>query len=99
MKLDFTNTSYKESALNTTSINYENSITSADAFLVLLNGIEYDGHIYDVEELMDNDEDAKCEFDYRDKKDSPLYCNFTCSEKLKEDGRRRKDHSQEGQGK
>lgn len=42
MYLDFTDEFYKNVALNTTEVSYENSFTSNDAFLVLLNGLDYD---------------------------------------------------------
>lgn len=42
MYLDFTNEFYKNIALNTTEVSYENGVTSKDAFLVLLNGLDYE---------------------------------------------------------
>ena len=40
--LNFGNANYKETALNTERVNYENEITAADAFIVLLKDVEYD---------------------------------------------------------
>ena len=42
MYLNFENVNYKEAALNTERVNYENGITAADAFIVLLKDVEYD---------------------------------------------------------
>ena len=46
MDLDFTSEVYKEQALSTHEVNYENNNTSADAFFILLKGLDY--------EMMDN---------------------------------------------
>ena len=46
MNLDFTSEVYKEQALSTNKVNYENNNTSADAFFILLKGLDY--------EMMDN---------------------------------------------
>lgn len=46
MNLDFTSDVYKEQALSTHEVNYENNNTSADAFFILLKGLDY--------EMMDN---------------------------------------------
>ena len=42
MRLDFTSEVYKEKALSTNSINYMNDITSADAFFIVLTGLDYE---------------------------------------------------------
>lgn len=40
--LNFENEEYKRIALNTKRVNYENEITSADAFIILLKDVEYE---------------------------------------------------------
>lgn len=42
MNLNFSNDSYKQIALSTNSVNYDNSITAADAFIVLLRDVDYE---------------------------------------------------------
>lgn len=42
MDLDFTSEVYKDKALSTHEVNYENNNTSADAFFILLKGLDYD---------------------------------------------------------
>lgn len=41
MSLDFSTDIFKKKALSITNINYENDITSADAFFIVLKGIDY----------------------------------------------------------
>ena len=40
--LNFSNEDYKRKALNTKKVNYENEITSSDAFMILLKDVEYE---------------------------------------------------------
>ena len=39
MRLTFSNDYYKQKALNLNNVNYENSVTAADAFIVLLKDL------------------------------------------------------------
>lgn len=42
MRLDFTSEVYKEKALSINNVNYNNNITSADAFFIVLAGLDYE---------------------------------------------------------
>lgn len=42
MRLNFSNDYYKQKALNLNNVNYENSVTAADAFIVLLKDVDYE---------------------------------------------------------
>ena len=42
MYLDFTSDFYRSMALSKKTVNYENSVTSEDAFLIVLNGLDYE---------------------------------------------------------
>ena len=77
MNIYFSNDVFKEKALLTTHVNYENNITSADAFFIVLKGLDYD--------MMDNlCEEVKKELCFKDSyKIYELIQNDGCNYELK----------------